>query len=179
MASFVIHLAIAKEYLEKHKENNPIDFEEGNIAPDLATDKILAHYGPITAKPSLYRYLQENPVDNSYNRGYFLHLATDYLFYNYLIHIDDVLEKIGIDSWKKMLYNDYGIINNFVIDTYQLKVPEKIKKYMNSQEGTLSLFTKKDLINFISKMSNVNLDVIQQEIKNKKDVIEVFTHLTK
>ena len=150
MASFVIHLAIAKEYLEKHKENNPIDFEEGNIAPDLATDKILAHYGPITAKPSLYRYLQENPVDNSYNRGYFLHLATDYLFYN-----------------------------NFVIDTYQLKVPEKIKKYMNSQEGTLSLFTKKDLINFISKMSNVNLDVIQQEIKNKKDVIEVFTHLTK
>ena len=84
MPGYVIHLAIAEEYLRKHSEKKE-DYKEfinGVIEPDGVKDKSLTHYGPKSSKSNLAEYLKVNNIDNSFSRGYFLHLLTDYLFYN-------------------------------------------------------------------------------------------------
>ena len=47
MAGYVIHLAIAEEYLKKHKDvkEDYDEFIKGVIYPDSETDKSLTHYG--------------------------------------------------------------------------------------------------------------------------------------
>ena len=174
MASFAIHLAIGQEYLKKHDEKNTQEFTEGNIAPDLAQNKVEAHYGKITAKPNLYEYIQQNEVESSFNRGYFLDLLTDYLFYNHLINIDTVVEKIGVDKWKELLYNDYNVINDIVLNVFHVEVPEKVKKYMRSSDGKLYLFTQESLTNFIKEISGIDLDEIISKVKSGKKIEQLL-----
>ena len=84
MPGYVIHLAVAEQYLRKN-ENNKEDYSEfieGVIFPDSVKDKSLTHYGNGSSNSNLYKFLQENKLENSFKRGYFLHLLTDYLFYN-------------------------------------------------------------------------------------------------
>ena len=83
MASFSIHLAIGKRYLEKNKIENEKDFLLGVIDPDLAQDKRKSHYTGSTdttnleyflsEKVLLNRYLETNNIDNNYDLGIFLH----------------------------------------------------------------------------------------------------------
>ena len=84
MPGYVIHLAVAEEYLRKHNEvqEDYNDFIEGVIYPDSVKDKSLTHYGKGSSEANLYKFLEENVLENSFKRGYFLHLLTDYLFYN-------------------------------------------------------------------------------------------------
>ena len=44
MASFMIHLAAANEYLKNHDIDNKEDFILGVLAVDLAQDRIKSHY---------------------------------------------------------------------------------------------------------------------------------------
>ena len=87
MAGYVIHLAVAEEYLRNHKDNKEDynEFIEGVIYPDSVKDKSETHYGEISNDANLYEFLQDKNIDNSFNRGYFLHLLTDYLFYNHYL----------------------------------------------------------------------------------------------
>ena len=39
MPGYVIHIAIAQEYLKKHNQNFSGEFIEGSIYPDLISDK--------------------------------------------------------------------------------------------------------------------------------------------
>lgn len=47
MASFTIHIAVAKNIIKKNKNEikDYKDFIDGTIAPDLSTDKNISHYG--------------------------------------------------------------------------------------------------------------------------------------
>ena len=84
MPGYVIHLAIAKEYIKKHKIEDRIEFLKGSIAPDGNQNKVESHYSihGTSSGSNLYLYLQKNKLDNDYNKGYFLHLLADFLFYN-------------------------------------------------------------------------------------------------
>ena len=84
MPGYVIHLAVAEEYLKKHPipKENYTDFIQGVIFPDSVTDKSLTHYGNGSSESNLYKFLLQNQIIDSFKRGYFLHLLTDYLFYN-------------------------------------------------------------------------------------------------
>lgn len=84
MAGYVIHLAVAEEYLRNHKQTeNYEEFIEGIIFPDSVKDKSETHYAVKSSKSNLDKFLKDKKIDNSFNRGYFLHLLTDYLFYNH------------------------------------------------------------------------------------------------
>ena len=93
MASFNIHLAIAIKYLEKNKIKDIVSFFKGNIDPDLVRDKEESHYSIRADKDNLVKYLstkiglinfiKSNNIDKDYNKGIFLHLITDYVFFNY------------------------------------------------------------------------------------------------
>ena len=161
MAGYVIHLAIAEEYLRKHKDIKE-DYEEfikGVIYPDSVTDKSLTHYGIKSSKVILKDFLQDNEINNSYMRGYFLHLITDYLFYN------KYLEKFSKD-----IYNDYDILNKRLIEKYNVVLPENIQNNVFYEDGETKILTLELAIKIIDEISDLNLNAVEKEIrKNPND----------
>ena len=160
MPGYIIHLAIAEEYLRKHgnieeKEN----FIEGVIYPDSVKDKSETHYGAKSCYSNLFEFLKDRKIDNSFDRGYFLHLLTDYLFYNRYI-----------DHTSKDIYNDYDILNKKLIEKYNIDVPEKIKNKMYFKEGDLLILTYEIVNRLIKDISEMDIDEISIEVmKNPKE----------
>ena len=156
MAGYVIHLAIAEEYLRKHNDIKE-DYEEfikGVIYPDSVTDKSLTHYGIKSSKVILKDFLQDNEINNSYMRGYFLHLITDYLFYN------KYLEKFSKD-----IYNDYDILNKRLIEKYNVVLPVNIQNNVFYKEGETKILTMELAIKIIDEISDLNLNAVEKEIR--------------
>lgn len=70
MASASIHLAIAKKYLEKHKDLEYKEFIKGTLYPDAAEDNDATHYtlknrgtdnvSHVQSKVQLYDFLKEH-----------------------------------------------------------------------------------------------------------------------
>ena len=161
MAGYVIHLAVAQEYLKKHKDvkEDYDEFIKGVIYPDSVTDKSLTHYGIKSSKVILKDFLQDNEINNSYMRGYFLHLITDYLFYN------KYLEKFTKD-----IYNDYDILNKRLIEKYNVVLPENIQNNVFYEDGETKILTMELAIKIIDEISDLNLNAVEKEIrKNPND----------
>ena len=156
MPGYVIHLAVAEKYLEKHKDKNENynDFIEGVIFPDSTKIKSETHYGEKSSESNLYEFLKEHEINNSFERGYFLHLLTDYLFYNR--YIDKISEKI---------YNDYDVLNDALIEKYHVVLPAKIKTQVFSKEGTLYILSMELLDKLIEDISNMDLEKVSDEVK--------------
>lgn len=156
MPGFVIHLATANEYIRKHPNEikNKTDFTKGSIAPDLTTKegKKITHYGPSSAEVGLRNYLVKNDIKSDYDKGYFLHLITDYLFYNKLL-----------ECTSKEIYNDYDILNNFLIQKYEIKIPKEIENNVFYKSGDTKILSK-ELAEETIDLSSQNL---LQEIKDE------------
>ena len=194
MASFLMHLAIAKLYLQKHPEENEEEFIKGSLAPDLTDDKSVSHYGSSSAWANPAKYLLENnkSIENSYKRGYFLHLATDYIFYHYLIDIEEdlkftkglkleeILKLPKFIEWKNNQYNDFDILGQEVIDRYKIKnIPEEIKKYVVSKTGELKMFEREPLFRFLEDIASINIDKMADILLKKpdSDLVNLFKSL--
>lgn len=156
MPGYVIHIAVAQEYLKKHKNNeNKEEFIKGTIYPDSVKDKSLTHYGPKSSKVVLKDFLKENKIDTSFNRGYFLHLLTDYLFYNKYL-----------DFFSKDIYNDYDLLNQLLIEKYDVKIPEEVKNSVFfKEEGETKVLHKEIAEKVIEEVSEMDLDEIEKEIR--------------
>ena len=169
MPGYVIHLSVAEEYLRKQtkvKENYD-EFIEGVIYPDSVTDKSLTHYGKSSSYSNLYNFLKERELKNSFNRGYFLHLLTDYLFYNKYI-----------DFFSKDIYNDYDILNRQLIDKYNVTLPEKIKKYVFFKENLeLKILSLPLVEKIITDISSMQLDDIAKQVQNNPEKWTTFRPL--
>ena len=161
MPGYVIHLAVAKEYLKKSKNRNENEeeFINGVIFPDSVKDKAITHYGEKSSKSNLYEFLKDKNVNNSFNRGYFLHLLTDYLFYNKYV-----------DRMTKDMYNDYDITNKKLIDKYNVELPNEMYLDRNSS----SLFKNSTVGNSIAS-NNIPMAVLGYLTpKEKRSELEVF-----
>ena len=107
MPSFNIHLAVAIKYCENHMIENKEEFFKGNIAPDLVTDKSISHYTGmrdknflrqfVFEKVRLNEFLKENNVESDFEKGVFLHLATDFIFYQEILS-DEYLASVDYDK---------------------------------------------------------------------------------
>ncbi len=157
MPGFVIHIAVAEEYIKKHKneKENRKEFIDGTIYPDLISPKSLSHYGKSPAYSNLKLFLENNDMSTSFNRGNFLHLLTDYLFYNQYI---EIIPKEG-------LYNDYDIINEKLIENYKITyIPEKAKKSIFFKNGEVKVLTYELACKVIDEISQIDLDSVCKEI---------------
>ena len=136
MPGFAIHIGIANEYLRNHpRVNSKEEFINGVIAPDLTDDKNKTHYSKAgSAHTELSTFLKNNDIETSFMQGYFLHLITDYLFYNKYF-----------TNYSKDLYDDYDILNKEIIDEYKVVLPTEIKKYVNFKSGQLKVLEKNKL----------------------------------
>ena len=161
MPGYVIHLAIAEMYLKKHndKKEDYNEFIEGVIYPDSTKIKSETHYGDKSSESNLYEFLKEHELKNSFEKGYFLHLLTDYLFYNR--YIDTISEKI---------YNDYDVLNDLLIEKYKVVLTEKVKNQVFSKNGELYILSMEILDRLIDDISNMDLDKVSEEVK--KDPVE-------
>ena len=206
MASYSMHLAIAKIYLKYHKEENIEEFLKGSIDPDLAPfdEKGRTHYGihAAWANPAKYLNAIGGKLNTSYKRGYFLHLVTDYIFYHKLAKIDevvseeeltellnnhsvqDVVVKTNIDEWRKKQRNDFSILEGEVVEKYQIedwtqKLPEQIKKEMLRKEGELQLFERTSLFKFFEDMGKLDLNELASALIQKPDtkLVEYYENI--
>ena len=170
MPGFTIHLAIANEYAKKNKEKvkNMNEFLEGTIAPDYIfltnqdISKNITHYGKwgdwTTNDQEIYfdKFLEDKKVDlqTDYWKGYFLHLLADYYFGKKYFYEEMKKAKENNDKF----YNDYDCTNKELIEKYNIKIIDKIKKYMSCIEEKPK-YLKIDKVNkFIENMANLNLE---------------------
>lgn len=163
MASYMIHLAIAEEYLRKNpneKEEHD-EFMKGAIYPDTVSDKTKTHYAEDPFESNVYRFLQENEVDSSFKKGHFLHVLTDYMFYNRCI-----------ESWSEDIYIDYDILDEKLVKKYNVStLPYDAEKYAHSHHKNceLKILNASMVDKFIHEISEMNLNSIIEEIKEKPE----------
>ena len=189
MPGIHIHLAIAKEYLKHHPEiKNEEAFYEGSIAPDFAEDKKKSHYTKATSnedlinylnnKVHIYPFLQTTNVKTDYNKGLFLHLITDKLFFTKFLD-KSYLKSVTYSEYINDLYYSYECTNSVVINHYQLpmeKYEQRIEENINKMKKVRGIVEKQKnnilevdkLIKFINEMSLIDLDKYQQKYQNKK-----------
>lgn len=167
MPGYVIHLAVAEEYIRKHPKNiKDYDrFIEGVIFPDSVSDKSITHYGEKSSKANLKEFLEENKIDDEYYKGYFLHLVTDYIFYNKFL-----------ECFSKDIYNDYDILNDKLQKKFGVTIPENVQNEVFYKEGETKLLNLEDVIKFIEEVANYNLDDIRERaLKGEKYWLEFRT----
>lgn len=155
MAGYVIHLAVAESYIKKHEDDikDYNRFIEGVIFPDSVSDKSITHYGEKSSKTDLKAFLEDNKINNDYNKGYFLHLITDYIFYNKLLKY-----------FSKDIYNDYDILNEKLQKKFNVTLPENIKDKVFYKEGKTKVLKLENIIKFIEDVSDYKLDEIKERI---------------
>lgn len=158
MPGYVIHLAVAKEYIRNFRVNNEAEFLKGTLAPDVLSingDKKATHYTEKTSSEvDLNRFLKSNKINNSYMEGYFLHLIVDYLFYNKYFKETD-----------SRIYNDYDILNKELIETYNIELPEEAKEMVKFETGELQILDKEKVNTLIHEISRKSLKDYKKEIK--------------
>lgn len=146
MPGYVIHLAVGKVYSRKNEIEDLEAFENGLIVPDFTKNKSETHYGPNSCNPDLNKFLQSKGISNSFDEGYFLHLLTDYLFYNKFLK-----------NWSPEIYNDYDILNSSIIQKYGIIIPKQIQDVVQYRGGKLSILDEEGIFKFINSVGNINV----------------------
>lgn len=204
MPGFQIHLAVAKRYLEKNPSSisNPLDFYHGVISPDLVSNKDISHYTYqgkrstdlvqyLNEKVELYRFLEKEKVDTDFQKGVFLHLITDYIFFNYFFS-KEYLSTVPYEKFAKRLYFAYDLTNSYIEEHYQLdffdfketimKAVYQSKKDRNllHETPTEGIFTISEIDQFIEEVSSTSLEeYIGVILKAKKNVLPLHIELVK
>lgn len=152
MPGYVIHLAVGKVYQKNNEIKDVESFERGVIAPDLAKDKAKSHYGTYSSSPDLNKYLTERKVTNEFDEGYFLHLLTDYLFYNKFL-----------ETWDKHIYDDYDKLNDRIMKKYNVIIPEELLNEVKTKNGEPEILNEGKIYRFIDAVGKINIRKILEE----------------
>lgn len=166
MAGYVIHLAVGEEFIRNYPNEikNYNEFIEGIIFPDGVTDKSQTHYGPKSSKVNLKNFFEDRDITDDFNKGYFLHLVTDYLFYNRFLEVFS----------KQYIYNDYDILNKALEDEFKVKIPDKIKDKVFYKEGETKILSLEKIKKFIKNTAKYNIEDIKKAVlEEDKNWLEI------
>jgi len=186
MASQFTHLAIAKLFIQNNPGliKNETAFYDGSILPDLTENKQNnSHYEDRSEKVDLIKrhrekvnpaaFLNANKLDNDLNRGVYLHLLTDWEYYNN--HMDhDYLRSVQLpEAIRDFIYTsnmlDEHITKKYGISPNLLSIKQQYYKTRAEWEqtdmkryGTINpigklLLTPDQIDEFIMRMSRVTL----------------------
>ncbi len=168
MAGYLIHLIIANEYMKNFRNDikNKNEFINGVIYPDSVKIKGETHYSNCySADVNLYEFVKdkEDELDTDFNKGYFLHLFTDYLFYNKYFILPNNIHNIT-----EIVHNDYDLLNKKLLNEYKIEIPESVRKYCFFKEGEEPIYIKYDkLKECIKECSNYKLKELELKILNE------------
>lgn len=185
MPGLNIHFAIGNRYLRKNKIKDKNKFYEGLAMPDLESNSKNSHYSGIQNnndlvdylenKVLLNKYLESNNVDSDYKIGEFLHLATDYLFFNKFID-KDYLNKVSYERFRKDLYYSYDIFDSELSDKYQVDfgvlknriedcIKERKKQSGYESKEYYNILSEDKIEEFIEYVANLDLQEYATKIK--------------
>ncbi|MDE6142360.1 MAG: hypothetical protein K2G03_07120, partial [Bacilli bacterium] len=181
MACATIHLAIAKKFLEKNTDINRDDFIAGTLYPDADLDNDSTHYtdknrgsdnvSHVRGKVNLYAFLLEHESLNAFELGWFLHLVTDYLFFEECF-TESYLLSVTYEEFCKELYHAYYCVNLYLEEKYKLDRERYYKAYPNAYYPGIPyedcLLSKETVDNFIDLVDKIDIDKYIEKIKEKK-----------
>ena len=105
---------------------------------------------------NLKSFFEERDIKKDFDKGYFLHLVTDYLFYN------KFLEKFS----KKGIHEEYDVINAELENEFKVKIPKKIKDRVFYKEGKTEILDLQNIIKFIKDVAKYDLEEIKTAVIN-------------
>lgn len=180
MASAAIHLAIAKKYLEKHKNLNYEEVMKGTLYPDAETNSVELHYPKnyiigefaisVYNKVNLFAFLEEHATLSDFELGWFLHLITDYLFFLECFTSEYLIHK-RTEEFCKELYHAYDCLDSYLFTKYHIS-KEDFKNYPSEYYPGIPyeecILPKEMVDNFIERVSSIDLDKYIVKIKENK-----------
>lgn len=147
MPGYLIHLSIAQNYISQKQIKSQNEFIRGTILPDLLKKQgIDSHFGS-SKSPNFDNFFLQYPHFGDFEKGYFLHLVTDYLFYNNVL-----------TSWSKDIYKDYNILSCYLINKYQITIPKELWEIVKFDVGILKVLKIDEVDNFIRSTSNTTCE---------------------
>lgn len=178
-----IHLAIAKKYLERHPNLDYQKVIDGTLYPDADEDNDKTHYtdknrgsdnvSHVRGKVNLYAFLEEHPTLNDFELGWFLHLVTDYLFFEECFATEYLMSK-SYEEFCKELYHAYYCVNLYMEEKYNIS-KEDFETYPDEYFPGIpyeDCILPKEMVDlFIDRVNSIDLDKYILKIKeNKKNV---------
>ena len=183
MACTLMHMAIGKRYCEKHPDEDYKDLLLGSNLPDMTADKNTTHFGNTIRGLTYLEYakrkidldavVEKIPLNSSLKRGIFLHLISDYVFFNDIrLKIDK--ERIKTTLVRDMAHDsdlDYNYFSELLLSKYDIDfndIPEYLRKFISKPEQDHAIFyDENEVFNYIEKMSDFNLEKVRDAIINK------------
>lgn len=193
MPSMAVHLAVGAEFLKYNKTKDKKSFRQGILKPDLLglisqEQKEIAHYTDkktpnmtlkerCQTKVNLLRYLQDKKIDSDFELGYYVHLVTDFYFFNYFLFSPNhkKINEPNVDLSE--LYVDYEKIAKDMEIRFNVDNSDTpwAGKYA---EGEPVFFSKNEIFEFVEKCSKLNVlllrDKILKDPPNWRSVAEKF-----
>lgn len=191
MPSYCIHLAVGNLYAQKNKIQDKKSFDEGVIAPDFAKDKEASHYSAprdkknlldfLHKKVQLDKYLEKNQLDSDFKKGEFLHLVTDFVYFNQFFSDEEII-KYG-DEFLDYMYYSYDVIKAPVEEKYGVEYPGNIAEVMRAIDEKRRLLgfdkgvTKANILpqdkldRFIEFCANIDLESVAEKVRASQSVV--------
>lgn len=177
MACATIHLAIAKKYLETHTTLNYREVIAGTLYPDAADSNDESHYtdlnrgndnvSHVRGKVNLYSFLKDHEYLNDFELGWFLHLVTDYLFFEECFDTEYLLEN-SYEQFCKDLYFAYDRLNLYLSEKYNITEDDYIDYPSEYYSGVPyeECILSRDLIDaFVNRVSSIDLETYIKKIQ--------------
>lgn len=177
MASAAMHVAIAKKYLEQHNNLNYEEVIRGTSYPDAETNSIELHYPKsyiigksaisVYNKVYLPTFLEEHETLNDFEIGWFLHLVTDYLFFQECF-TSDYLKNKSTEKFCKELYHAYDCLDFYLFTKYHITIDD-FKEYPSEYYPGIPyedcILPKEMVDSFIKRVSSIDLEKYILKIK--------------
>lgn len=143
MPGYLIHLAIVQNYINQKVVKDESSFIKGAILPDLLKRQGFdSHFGS-SKSPNFKMFFKQYSNQTDFEKDYFIHLITDYLFYNNVVK-----------SWSKDIYKDYNILSTYLINKYNFSIPKELWEVVKFDVGELKVLTVQDVDDFIYSVSS-------------------------
>ena len=181
MASAPIHLAIAKKVAERYPHYDERQLLAGTLYPDTIENKNKSHYADLTkrdkdlvsqlaGKVNLYAFLLEHKSLTSFEFGWFLHLVTDYLFFDECF-TETYLLTHDFESFRKDLYFAYDCLCNYLITKYNITMDDYtdyLSEFYPGIDYQDCIFAKEIIDNFITRVSSIDYNKYVMKIRHAK-----------
>lgn len=183
MACSALHLLIAQEYCKKHKILDVNTYFWGAILPDIHEDKTSSHFGRhikptsieemLDAKVDIHECIYTLNFQDEDARAIFLHILTDYIYYNYLYKAP--LQNMSASQILSAINNDAGVMTTEILKEHSFPIPNNFAPLLIPKENTgrYQLFRGDKLNSFIETISSLDLDeTILSILRDKQAFIE-------
>lgn len=180
MACATIHLAIAKKYIENHKELDYKNFIAGTLYPDAASNNDKAHFtekergcglvSHVRSKVNMYHFLEKHKTLDAFELEWFLHLVPGYLFFLECF-TEEYLKTKTYQEFCQELYHAYDYINLYMEEKYGI-TKEDYEAYPSEYYPGIpyeECILPKEMVDvFIKRVSEINLPLYISKIKEAK-----------